>query len=276
MSSPTTAYQTAVTQAQTLAPTVHSQDSELNQLAVAQKEIASVDTTVKMQRAQLDSFNNLKDSLSTRLSDAERQSARLQSESAQQEARITQLQSELETYRADKNASDMAVRVQEAELRELRKKVADQEQMLTQEEELARSGDDVRQLVVARNLHIIDVHDRDGNGHSQRAFGRIFYTEGRSLIFYAYDLADQRKVDTKVSFYVWGGRLGTDKPIQNLGIFHNDDASDGRWILTFDDPKVLTQINSVFVTAESARKAVSAPEGRRILFAFLGDQPNHP
>ena len=133
-----------------------------------------------------------------------------------------------------------------------------------------------RDLVVARNLHIIDVHDRDGNGNNQRAFGRIFYTEGKSLIFYAYDLADPRKVDAKVSFYVWGERLGAEKPISSLGVFHNDDVKDGRWVLTFDDPNVLAQINSVFVTVESSRKTIKEPGGRRVLFAFLGDKPNHP
>ena len=269
--------QTAVTPSQVVLPTAPTPNpSSQQQLATAQKEIASMGAMVKAQRRQLESLNNAKDSLSARLTDAEQQNARFKSEGAQREARITQLQSELEQSRADKNASDVAMAVQETELRELRKKAADQEQLLRQQEEFARSGDDVRQLVVARNLHIIDVHDRDGNGQSQRAFGRIFYTEGKSLIFYAYDLADPRKVDAKVSFYVWGGRLGADKPVRNLGIFHNDDAKDGRWVLTFDDPHVLTQIDSVFVTVESARKPVNAPEGRRILFAFLGDKPNHP
>ena len=139
-----------------------------------------------------------------------------------------------------------------------------------------RKQETFRELVVARNLHIIDVHDRDGDGKNQRAFGRIFYTEGKSLIFYAYDLADPRKVDAKVSFYVWGEHLGAEKPIRSLGIFHNDDVSDGRWVLTFDDPHVLAQIDSVFVTVESSKKAIKEPGGRKILFAFLGDKPNHP
>ena len=147
---------------------------------------------------------------------------------------------------------------------------------LGQQQEFAAKAGDVRELVVARNLHIIDVHDRDGDGKSQRAFGRIFYTEGKSLIFYAYDLADPRKVDAKVSFYVWGEHLGAEKPIRSLGIFHNDDVSDGRWVLTFDDPHVLAQIDSVFVTVESSKKAIKEPGGRKILFAFLGDKPNHP
>jgi len=71
-------------------------------------------------------------------------------------------------------------------------------------------------------------------------------------------------------------RLGAEKPIRSLGIFHDDDAKDGRWALTFDDPQVLAQINSVFVTVESSRKAIKEPGGRRVLFAFLGDKPNHP
>jgi hypothetical protein len=130
--------------------------------------------------------------------------------------------------------------------------------------------------VVARNLHIIDVHDRDGNGKNQRAFGRIFYTEGKSLIFHTYDLADTRKLDAKVSFYVGGERLGAEKPIRSLGIFHNDDSNDGRWVLTFDDPQVLAQIDSVFVTVESAKKAIKKPGGHRVLLAFQGDKLNHP
>jgi hypothetical protein len=47
-------------------------------------------------------------------------------------------------------------------------------------------------------------------------------------------------------------------------------------VLTFDDPQVLARINSVFVTVESSKKTIKEPGGRRVLFAFLGDKPNHP
>jgi hypothetical protein len=50
------------------------------------------------------------------------------------------------------------------------------------------TGQDVRQLISARNLHILEVHDVDGGGKSARAFGRVFYAEGQTLIFYAFDL----------------------------------------------------------------------------------------
>ena len=254
-----------------------AQDNGLQQqLASARTEVNSMGATIRAQRTELESASKARDDLNARLTEAEQGSALAQSERSQREARIAQLEGEIERARSEKNASDTVLALQETELRELRRQVSDEAEALGQQQELAAKGSDVRDLVVARNLHIIDVHDRDGDGKSQRAFGRIFYTEGKSLIFYAYDLADPRKLDAKVSFYVWGERLGAEKPIRSLGIFHNDDVNDGRWVLTFDDPSVLAQINSVFVTVESSRKAVKEPGGRRILFAFLGDKPNHP
>ncbi len=254
-----------------------AQDNGLQQeLASARAEMNSMGTTIRVQRAELESASRAKDSLNSRLTEAQQENARIQSERGQLEARNAGLEAEVAKSRSEKNAGDVALTVQEAELRELQNKLADQAAALGQQEELTAKGSDVRDLVVARNLHIIDVHDRDGNGKSQRAFGRIFYTEGKSLIFYAYDLADPRKLDAKVSFYVWGERLGADKPISSLGVFHNDDPKDDRWVLTCDNPNVLAQINSVFVTVESSRKAVKEPGGKRILFAFLGEKPNHP
>ena len=271
------ARQVSMTPAAVPLPTSRVQDAELQQqLTAARKETSSLAATMRAQRDELEALGKVKDSLNSRLIEAEQQNAGLHSEKAEWQTRTSQLQAELEKSRSDKGTSDVALTLQETELRELRRKVDEQADLLRQQEELTARGSDVRDLVVARNLHIIDVHDRDGDGKSQRAFGRIFYTEGKSLIFYAYDLGDPRKVDAKVSFYVWGGRLGAEKPIESLGVFHNDDAGDGRWVLTFDDPHVLAQINSVFVTVESSRKAIREPGGRRILFAFLGEKPNHP
>jgi anti-sigma factor ChrR (cupin superfamily) len=271
------AQQASLTPTAVASPTSRVQDAELQQhLTAAPKEMSSLAVTIRAQRDELEALSKVKDSLNLQLIEADQQNASFRSEKADWEARATQLQADLEKSRSDKGTSDVALTLQETELRALRKKVDEQADVLRQQEELTARGSDVRDLVVARNLHIIDVHDRDGDGKSQRAFGRIFYTEGKSLIFYAYDLGDPHKVDARVSFYVWGGRLGAEKPIESLGVFHNDDARDGRWVLTFDDPHVLAQINSVFVTVESSRKAIREPGGRRILFAFLGEKPNHP
>jgi hypothetical protein len=246
------------------------------QLTAVRSQMKFMSATIQEQRAEIESGKKASDDLNSRLAEVERGSAVTQSERAQRDVRIAQLETEIEKAKSAKNASDTTLALQEAELRELRKQISDAAAALGEQQELAEKGSDVRDLVVARNLHIIDVHDRDGDGKSQRAFGRIFYTEGKSLIFYAYDLSDPRKLDAKVSFYVWGERLGAEKPIRSLGVFHNDDANAGRWVLTFDDPQVLAQINSVFVTVESSKKAIKEPGGRRVLFAFLGDKPNHP
>jgi hypothetical protein len=253
------------------------EDTHLRQeLSSTRAQLNSASSTIQSQRTELEAAKQRTADLDSRIKESQKRSALSASERSQRDARIAELEGELEKARLEKNGSDTAVALEEAEVRELQKQLSDDAEALRQQQELAATGSDVRDLVVARNLHIIDVHDRDGNGRSQRAFGRIFYTEGKSLIFYAYDLADPRKLDAKISFYVWGERLGAEKPIRSLGIFHDDDTKDGRWVLTFDDPQVLARINSVFVTAESSQKAIKEPGGRRVLFAFLGDKPNHP
>jgi hypothetical protein len=126
----------------------------------------------------------------------------------------------------------------------------------------------------ARSLHIIDVADVDSKG-TQRPFGRVFYTEGKSLLFYAYDLEKRRKSLEKFSFQAWG-QTGT-KPgaAQSLGLFQADDQTQSRWVLKCDDPSLLAQIDSVFVTIEP-RGGSSRPQGQQLMYAFLRANPNHP
>jgi len=45
--------------------------------------------------------------------------------------------------------------------------------------------------------------------------------------------------------------------------------------LKVTDPTLLTGIDSVFVTAESLGDA-KRPRGTKILYAYIGGQPNHP
>lgn len=195
---------------------------------------------------------------------------------SQRHAEIDQLKDELTKLRSDREADRIASMVQETELNNLRNKVVAQSAELSDRHRLTAAAGQVRDLIIARNLHIVDVHDTDEDGKKQKAFGRIFYTEGKSLIFYAYDLAEPKQLNAKISFYVWGEKLGGTQPVKNLGIFHNDDVNDGRWVLTFDDPRVLARINSVFVTVESSKKTVTQPSGKKILYAYLGNKANHP
>jgi hypothetical protein len=126
----------------------------------------------------------------------------------------------------------------------------------------------------ARDLHIIDVID-DGPPGKRRAIpGRVFYTQGKSLIFYAFDLENRARPET-VAFQVWGKKEGKTQPARSLGIFYQDDARQKRWFMKSEDPVVLAGIDQVFVTVERPG-GNSQPTGKRLLFAAIPQQPNHP
>jgi len=147
---------------------------------------------------------------------------------------------------------------------------------LQRELDLKSAKSELGELVAARNLHIVDVYDADGNGKRQQSFGRVFYIEGRSLVFYAYDLDDSSRFKTNVVFHVWGGKAGLKDVTHSLGILHKDESGKNRWAMTFDDPSVLAQINSIFVTVESTNKRYDEPHGKKVLYAYFGSPANHP
>jgi hypothetical protein len=245
------------------------------QLKTAEGERDSLAAKVKVREIALDSTSRAKLEMEAHLTLLEKDVEELHRLQAQRDAGVVQLNSELVSLRSESKANRDAASVEEADLNSLRHTVEKQAEELKESRQLAAAADQAKDLIVARNLHIVDVHDADESGNRQRAFGRIFYTEGKSLVFYAYDLKDSRKLDARISFHVWGEKLGASQAVKSLGIFHTDSESDSRWILTFDDPHVLAQINTVFVTVESGKKSVTQPSGKKILYAFLG-QANHP
>jgi anti-sigma-K factor RskA len=108
-----------------------------------------------------------------------------------------------------------------------------------------------------------------------KPYGRVFYTRGKSLIFYAYDLDQQTEAKKTNAFQVWGRRGPDRQQALSLGIFYEDNATRKRWILKCDDPKTLAQIDAVFVTVEPNGGSYK-PSGNSLLFAYLRVNPNHP
>src|SRR5262249_60134697 len=125
---------------------------------------------------------------------------------------------------------------QPCEIRGLTGKLRLQTEALDRETTLLAAGRDIHDLMGARNLHIVDVLDVDSKGKDRRAFGRVFYTEEKSLIFYAFDLSDRGTARRNASFQVWGARGPAQSPAQSLGIFYVDDQKQNRWVLKFEDP----------------------------------------
>src|SRR5258706_10150342 len=96
----------------------------------------------------------------------------------------------------------------------------------------------------ARDLYIAEVYDVARDGQTKRPYGRVFFTKGKSLIFYAYDLDQQ--VDAKGgACQAWGDEGSDRRQALNLGVFYADGASQKRWVLRYDDAKILTQIEAV-------------------------------
>ena len=239
-------------------------------------DLAALAAKLNSDREKLNAAEGVNATLQSRLASAEVTDAGLRQYLSARDTQVAQIRGELEKLQVLKDTDALAFKVEETELNSLREQVATLDMKLRESEQLSAAANQARDLIVARHLHIVDVDDTDENGTQQRPFGRIFYTEGKKLVFYAYDLSDPRKLSSKINFYVWGSREGLKKPVKSLGVFHSDDAIAGRWVLQFDDPNVLAQINCVFVTAESGKKTVTQPTGRQLLFASLGKTVNHP
>jgi len=155
---------------------------------------------------------------------------------------------------------------------ELAKKSTD----LEQDRQLLALNHDVTDLMGARNLHIVDVVDTDPRGTTRPAFGRIFFTEGKSLVFYAYDLNETKIQKANYEYRVWATQESGDKQVRSLGIFYSDDKAQRRWVFKCNNPKILSEIDSVFVTLEPADSNPTHPKGQNLMYAYLRGQPNHP
>jgi hypothetical protein len=233
------------------------------------KQSSSVDqlqataATSEKNRAALVSATNERDA---KIDELQRQLAQAQTE-------VATVQTELEKARTGSQATLVA---DQTRIRELGDQLAEQSSALDREREMLAANRDIRDLMSARNLHIADVFDTDTKGKTRAAFGRVFFTEGKSLIIYAYDLNDHRVQDAGYHYRVWGKKEGPGRSAKSLGIFYSDDKTQKRWVFKYDDPKVLSEIDSVFVTLEPPGKNAAEPKGEKFLYAYLRNQPNHP
>jgi hypothetical protein len=191
------------------------------------------------------------------------------------QASLQKMQSELDSMtqqRALETGRDTSLQNQ---IKDLSAQLRVQGETVAKQDELLAHDRDIRDLMGARKLYVVDVYDVARDGSTQKSYGRVFYTKGKSLIFYAYDLDQEPGVRNASTFQAWG-RRGPDKQQSlNLGIFYQDNASKKRWVLKFDDPKALDEIDAVFVTIEP-NGGSQKPSGKPLLSAYLQVAPNHP
>ncbi len=166
-------------------------------------------------------------------------------------------------------------RASEAKVNDLTHQLQEQQAALEQRDELLSHDRDIRELMGARDLYIAEIYDVAGTGETKKPYGRVFYTRGKSLIFYAYDLDQQSELKRASTFQAWGRRGPDRQQAINLGVFYEDNGTKKRWILKCDDPKTLAQIDAVFVTIEP-NGGSHKPSSKPLLFAYLKVNPNHP
>lgn len=203
-------------------------------------------------------------------------------ERAGQSARAAELEAKVEELSKQLQESQIAVVQQRKELDEREGTIDKQEQQLDErqttigrQQELLAHDRDVREVMGARNLYVVDVYDVLGTGETNKPYGRLFYTKGQKILFYAYDLDQAPGVKRASTFQAWGQRGPDKQHAVNLGIFYEDGVAKKRWVLKSNDAKTLAEINAVFVTVEPDANSQN-PRGKELLFAFLRVEPNHP
>ncbi len=260
--------------------------NDLNRVMALEQQKSELQSKLIRLNQELSTAEGERESLSKELAAAKEKLATLAAQATnapqsrpvidQQAGEVSILQAQVGRLSQRLTESEVNLGIQKQTSEELTARLDATAAELQRERDLKSAKSEIGDLMAARSLHIVDVYDADPNGKRQRSFGRVFYIEGKSLVFYAYDLDDSGRFKANVVFHVWGGKAGVKEVTHSLGILHKDDAGQNRWAMTFDDPNVLAQINSVFVTAESATKHYDEPHGKKVLYAYFGSPPNHP
>lgn len=244
--------------------------SQLNDsLAAGQREIQNLRTQLGNAATTAE---NLRRNTEQARGEAERsssQNAQLLEEARNQEQLLAQARDEAARISQLRLNDDASLVQQELRIADLSNKLRIASATLDMERQLAAAGKDVRELMLARQLHVVDVHDTDPTGKRSKAFGRVFLTEGKSLTFYAFDLSDDRVLNAKRSFEVWAVPEGNKTSARSLGFLHADAKAQGRWVLKVENPELVKNISSAFVTVEPEAGG-KHPSGQKMLYAYLG------
>lgn len=255
--------------------------SQSQQLAQLQAESAQKQSEITKLRSELQALEVRANEIASAKNGSEEQ---LQAVSQQRDALSAQLQGAQQSYQnvqtelvnlaAERDKARLQLSSLENQVDELSAANRDKQRRLDDSAQLLSSDRDIRELMGARQLYIADVFDVSSDSDTRKPFGRVFYTKGKSLIFYAFDLNQQRGIKN-AAFQVWGRKEADQSKLLNLGILYMDNETNRRWALRFDDPKQLAEIDAVFVTIEP-HGGSDKPTGKPFLYASLRKEANHP
>ncbi|HJU11765.1 MAG TPA: hypothetical protein VJ728_12855, partial [Candidatus Binataceae bacterium] len=267
---------------QQLADAGHDRELLQAQAGQGDRRIQELEHQLRIQSAALRQAQEAAAQLSQKIASDESEKAQVAEQQNDLQQKLAAAEASLGTTRAALASAEQNRRQDrqsgeslEAQINTLNAELRHREETIGKQDDLLADDRDIRDLMGARDLYIAEVYDVGRDGVTRKPYGRIFYTKGKSLIFYAYDLDQQPGVKNASTFQAWGQNGPNREQAINLGIFYQDNASKKRWVLKFDNPQKLAQINAVFVTVEP-HGGSNKPAGRPLLFASLRIQPNHP
>lgn len=260
----------------------HDRQALTIQLVQRDKLISDMRRRITQQLAELAEVRNTEERVEQSLQNSQDKKQQVVEERsdllqklASAQASLQKTQQELDSLQRERSQDEARAASLEAQIRDVHSQLRDREQQVGKQGELLAHDRDIRELMGARELYIAEVYDVARDGQTQKPYGRVFYTKGKSLVFYAYDLDEHGGVQKTPAFQVWGRRGADQQQALNLGIFYEDNTARKRWVLKFDDSQILEQIDSVFVTVEP-KGGSQKPNGKQLLFASLKLEPNHP
>jgi Putative zinc-finger len=219
-----------------LATASHERDAANAQLAERGKAIATLqrelaqrkDKNAKLRESQSEEQATLhtQDEQHTQLT---QEKDRLAKQTAEDGA---ELEAKLNRLEAQRSEDAIWAASLEAKVAELSRSLQEEERSKAEENDLLEKNRDIRELMGARDLYVAEVHDVARTGETEKAFGRVFYTEGKSLIFYVYDLNEQPGIKEASTFQAWGRRGPDWTQAYKLGMFYEDNAAKKRWVMT--------------------------------------------
>ena len=265
-----------------LSDAAHEREVALAEIAQRDREISGLHGQLQRQSAELTQMKAAQDRLAADLHSQDAGAQNLAQQRAEWEQKFDAAQANAQALQQkldllSQQSSEDRARVGQltAQVKDLTQALHDRDAALEQKDALLAKDRDIRELMGARDLYVAEVYDVARNGETQKPYGRVFYTKGKSLIFYAYDLDQEAEVKKASIFQAWGRRGPDRTQALSLGIFYEDNSSKKRWVLKLDNPKMLAQIDAVFVTVEP-HGGSHRPSGKPLLFAYLKTDPNHP
>ena len=264
--------------------------SAREQLLPASATVASLQSRATEAARSVQELEDSKTALESKIqalaSDNQRQSAAFTTLASERDALVKKLadsetilqsvRQELKSAQDDRQRFVLRATSLESQVDALSAELRERDDAARRSEQYLASDRDVRELMGARQLYIADVFDVNAEGETRKPFGRVFYTKGKSLIFYAFDLDKQPGYKEARTFQAWGRPGSSHATPVSLGIFYLDNEKNRRWALKFDDPKVLEEVNALFVTLEP-KGGSKQPTNKPFLLAYLHTATaNHP